>query len=211
MKHDPSNLEDELRQLQAVPLDEALLARLEASADGTWTELNHEEIRFENLLRRTSPAKLPLDFLADLESITAGVHFPVDEKVILFPNGNASPQKRRHRPMWAAAAAVALIGAATALLVPTAESQKTVPQAGNGIGISPPVATGAGNHFVPATFNRGLSEVHDEGVVWKSNNEPHRVVRVVYTDHVTLKDSSGRTMEVEQPRVKYMLVPDKTD
>jgi hypothetical protein len=37
------------------------------------------------------------------------------------------------------------------------------------------------------------------------------VVRVVYKDHVTLRDASGRTMEVEQPRVEYMLVPDKTD
>jgi len=209
MKHDPSNLEEELRQLQAAPLDEALLARLEASADGTWTELTHEEVRFENFLRETSPAKLPADFLASLESVTAGVHFSVDEKVILFPNGNAAPKERRHRPIWAAAAAVALIGAASALLVPTADTPKTDSQASNRT-TPPAIAAEAGN-FVPTSFNRGLSEVHDEGVVWKSNNQPHRVVRVVYTEHVTLRDASGRTVEVEQPRVKYMLVPDKTD
>jgi len=209
MKRDPSNLEEELRQLQAAPLDEALLARLEASADGTWTELTREEIRFENLLRKTSPAKLPADFLASMESITAGIHFPVDEKVILFPNGNAAPKKQKNRPMWAAAAAVALIGAASALLLPTTETPKTVAQASNKI--TPPVAADMDSNFVPASFNRGLSEVHDEGVVWKSNNQPHRLVRVVYTDHVTYKDSSGKTMEVEQPRVKYMLVPDRTD
>ncbi len=209
MKHDPSNLEEELRQLQAAPLDEALLARLDASADGTWTELTHEEIRFENFLRETSPTRLPADFLASLESITAGIHFSVDEKVILFPNGNAAPKKRKNRPMWAAAAAVALIGAASALLVPTTEAPKTTAQTSNKI--SAPVAASDANNFVPASFNRGLSEVHDEGVVWKSNNQPHRVVRVVYTDHVTLKDANGRTVEVEQPRVKYMLVPDRTD
>ncbi|MEO5712121.1 MAG: hypothetical protein ABIT37_01420 [Luteolibacter sp.] len=208
MKYDPSNLEEELRQLQAAPLDEALLARLEASADGTWTELTHEEIRFENFLRETSPAKLPADFLASLESITAGIHFSVDEKVILFPNRNTAPKKRRNRSTWAAAAAVALIGAASALLVPTAETPKTVAQASNRI--SSPVTASAASNFVPASFNRGLSEVHDEGVVWKSN-EPHRVLRVVYTDHATLKDASGRTVEVERPRVKYWLVPDKTD
>lgn len=209
MKHDPSNLEEELRQLQAAPLDEALLARLDASADGSWTELTHEEIRFENFLRETSPAKLPADFLASLESITAGIHFSVDEKVILFPNGNTAPKKQKNRPMWAAAAAVALIGAASALLVPTTETPKATSQASNKI--APPLSANTASNFLPASFNRGLSEVHDEGVVWKSNNQPHRVVRVVYTDHVTLKDASGRTVEVEQPRVKYMLVPDRTD
>jgi hypothetical protein len=34
---------------------------------------------------------------------------------------------------------------------------------------------------------------------------------VVYKDLVTLKDASGRTVQVEQPRVEYMLVPAKTD
>jgi hypothetical protein len=28
---------------------------------------------------------------------------------------------------------------------------------------------------------------------------------------VTLKDANGRTVQVEQPRVEYMLVPAKTD
>lgn len=210
MKHDPSLLEEELRKLQAAPLDEALLARLEASADGTWTELTHEEIRFESFLSQISPAQLPADFMASLESITAGVHFPVNEKIVLFPKGSATAKKREHRPIWGAAAAVALIGAASALLIPTEHAPKAAsPQVSNKI--SPPISANVSQNFVPASFNRGLSEVHDEGVVWKSNNQPHRVVRVVYTDHVTLKDASGRTVEVEQPRVKYMLVPAKTD
>lgn len=209
MNHDPSTVEEELRKLQAAPLDEALLARLEESADGRWTQLTHEEIRFESLLRQQSPAKLPADFLASLESITTGVHFPVNEKVILFPNGSTVVKKRRDRPMWAAAAAVAFIGALSAWLVPTTGTPKPQSQASNRI--TPPAVAAEAESFVPTRFNRGLSEVHDEGVVWKSNNEPHRVVRVVYTEHVTLKDASGRTVEVEQPRVKYMLVPDKTD
>ena len=209
MKTDPSSIEEELRKLQAAPLDEALLARLEASADGTWTELTREEIRFENLLRGTSPAKLPADFLASLESITAGTHFNRDEKVILFPKGHTTQKKRENRSMWAAAAAVAIIGAASALFMPGANNTRPPTLASNKT--SPPVTATVPSNFVPASFNRGLSEVHDEGVIWKSNNEPHRVVRVVYTDHVTLKDANGRTVEVEQPRVEYMLVPDKTD
>ncbi|MEO7100420.1 MAG: hypothetical protein ABI162_13745 [Luteolibacter sp.] len=209
MKHDPSLLEEELRKLQAAPLDEALLARLEASADGTWTELTHEEIRFESFLSQISPAQLPANFMASLESITAGVHFPVNEKIVLFPKGSATAKKREHRPIWGAAAAVAIIGAASALLIPSNNAPKLAPPVSNNV--ASPVSANVSQNFVPASFNRGLSEVHDEGVVWKSNDQPHRVVRVVYTDHVTLKDASGRTVEVEQPRVKYMLVPAKTD
>jgi hypothetical protein len=76
---------------------------------------------------------------------------------------------------------------------------------------SAPVTASASGNLTPASFNRGLSEVHDEGVVWKSNNQPHTVVRVVYKDMITLKDANGRTIQVEKPRVEYMLVPAKTD
>jgi hypothetical protein len=65
--------------------------------------------------------------------------------------------------------------------------------------------------LVPAGFDRGLSEASDEGVVWQSANRPHRVLKVVYQERVTLKDSAGRTYQVEQPRVEYILVPAKTD
>ncbi len=209
MKTDPSLLEEKLRKLQAAPLDEALLERLEASADGTWTELSPQEIRVESFLREVSPARLPADFLASLVSITDGVQFPVDQKVIIFPNTNIYPGKRGHRSMWGAAAAVAIIGAISALLIPTGSHSNHSSQVANRI--QPPLSSNKTGNFVPASFNRGLSEVHDEGVVWKSNNAPHRVMRVVYMDHVTLKDANGRTMEVEQPRVEYMLVPAKTD
>ena len=209
MKTDPSLLEQELRKLQAAPLDDALLERLEASADGTWTELSQQEIRIENSLREVLPAKLSADFLASLVSLTDGVHFPVDQKVIIFPKTNIYPHKSKHRSMWGAAAAVAVIGAISALLIPTTSNPIKPSQAANRI--QPPISSMKSGNFVPASFNRGLSEVHDEGVVWKSNNAPHRVMRVVYMDHVTLKDANGRMMEVEQPRVEYMLVPAKTD
>jgi hypothetical protein len=210
MNQEPPTIEEELRNLQAAPLDEALLARLEASAEGTWTELTRDELRFEELLRQALPARLSPDFLAELESVTRGVHFAVNEKILLFPNGTSAAKTRtRHRPMWAAAAAVAVIGAASALLMPTREVAKT---ASAGVLPGPPPATAnTTRNFVPATFNRGLSAVHDEGVIWKSNTEPQRVVRVVYMDLITLKDDHGRTLEVEQPRVEYMLVPARTD
>jgi hypothetical protein len=211
MNSDQSSLEAQLRELRATPLDEDLLFRLDAAADGSLVKLTPEEIRFEAFLRSTPPAALSVDFLDTLEAVVRDVPFETDEKIVPFPNARpAAAGHHRKRPMWAAAAAVALIGAASALLVPTGKepssiASRPVPQA------PPPVANNASPHLVPAAFNRGVSEVRDEGVIWKSNNQPHNLVRVVYKDKTTLKDSNGRTYHVEQPRVEYMLVPAKTD
>ena len=207
MTPDQPSLEAELRELHAATLDEALLARLEAAADGTLTRLGPGEIRFEALLRGSSPARLSPRFLASLESIVSEVPFPVDEKILLFPK--AAVRARQTRPIWGAAAAVALIGALTALMIPA--GKVPVNPTRQVAVTSPPVTAPTNPNLVPASFNRGLSEVHDEGVVWKSNNQPHTVVRVVYRDLITLKDANGRTFQVERPRVEYMLVPAKTD
>ena len=209
MTHDPNFLEAQLRELHVRALDEALLSRLEAAADGTLTTLSHQEIRFEAVLRKTSPARLSPDFMAQLEAIVHEVPFAVNEKIVLFPKANTAVPHRRQRPLWGAAAAVALIGAITALLMPAGKtSDKLISQVTQ---VSSPVARPASGNFVPASFDRGVSEVHDEGVVWKSNNQPHSLVRVVYKDKITLRDKQGRTFQVEQPRVEYMLVPAKTN
>lgn len=210
MTSDHSILEAELRELTPTALDQAFLNRLEESAEGTWTELSQQEIRFENLLRRASPAKLDSAFLAHLETLVQDVPFTTVEKIVPFPKPVTVAPARASRPVWGAAAAVALIGAATALIMPVGKSPDTTPRL---LTAAPPssISSPASGHFVPAGFNRGLSEVHDEGVVWKSNKQPHSVVRVVYKDLVTLKDGSGRTVQVEQPRVEYMLVPARAD
>ena len=207
MTPDQPSLEAELRELRAATLDEGLLTRLKTAAEGTLTRLAHGEMRFEEILHRSSPARLSPAFLASLESIVREVPFPVDEKILRFPK--AAVHTRRTRPIWGAAAAVALIGAVTALMIPAGKAP-AIPTRQVAV-TSPPVTAPANENLVPASFNRGLSEVHDEGVIWKSNNQPHTVVRVVYKDRITLKEANGRTFQVEQPRVEYMLVPAKTD
>lgn len=207
MSHD-STTEDDLRKYKAVALGDELLARLEGVADGTWTKLDRDEIRFEAFLGQQHPAILSPELLAALESVIAGVPFAVDEKIVMFPKGGQSPVRTR-RPMWAAAAAVAMIGAVSALLLPSpARKSQVAGQTGPAVG---KMTAEASKSMVPASFQRGVSEVHDEGVVWKSGSQPHSVVRVVYKDRIILKDANGRTFEVEQPRVEYMMVPAKTD
>ena len=64
---------------------------------------------------------------------------------------------------------------------------------------------------MPADFRHSLAETRDEGLIWQSNQQPHRMLKFVYMDSVTLKDSAGRTYQVEQPRVEYILVPANPD
>lgn len=207
MNSDLSSLEAQLRELRAVPLDDVFLARLEDAAEGSLSALSPVEDRFEARLRDISPAPLSADFLASLETILTSVPFPGEVKIVPFPRSRpvevAAPRKR---PIWAAAAAVALIGAASALWMPDAKPTAQITQS-----TSPSAPSAVLSNLVPASYNRGVSEVHDEGVVWKSNTQPHNLVRVVYKDRITLKDDKGRTYQVEQPRVEYLLVPAKTD
>lgn len=212
MNQDPASLGSELKQLFPESLDSSLLSRLEAAVDGTLTELSPEELRFEQSLRSFLPAPLPEDFKNRLATVCHHVPFHVDETIVLFPKTITNTPTRRNLPSWSAAAAVALIAALTALIDPIARHQPDAlaPQAA----ATPSPATPPANpnpYLIPASFNRGLTAVHDEGIVWKSNDQPHSLVRVTYQDHMTLKDQTGRTFEVEQPRTEYMLVPAKTD
>lgn len=214
MKQDHASLEAELRTLQAAMLDDELLLRLEAAADGTQTQLTREELRFEESLREISPARLSPDFLARLEAVMHEVPFSVNEKIVLFPKGQQgkqAPAARGNRPMWAAAAAVAAIGAISAFMIPAGRAPQDVARQDTPQVSAPLAANTDSGNLIPASFNRGVSEVSDQGIVWKSNNQPHSVVRVVYQDRITLKDADGRTYQVEQPKVKYMLVPAKAD
>jgi hypothetical protein len=209
MSLDPSSLESDLARLRPTALDESLLARLDACATDTWPHLQPAEIQFEQRLRAITPATLPFTQQTSLESALRDVPFPGIDHILPFPIQKPAALNH-HRAWWsAAAAAVALIGAITALRVPInhhpdklastpPESRTTSPA---------PVAP----ELVPAGITRGLSEARDEGVIWQSNDQPHRVLKIIYMDRVTLKDAAGHTYQVDQPRVEYILVPAKTD
>ncbi len=212
MASDPSpSLENDLRQLRAAALDESLLARIEACADGSIARLDPAELEFEQRLRGMIPKGLSPELLASLEATAATVPFPAAEpKIVHFPvrEPASSQSVRRGRQWWGAAAAVALFGALAGWLVPSGNPVQ--PVAGSRPS-APLMRPNAPASLVPASFNRGLSVASDEGVIWHSSQQPHRVLKVVYQDRVTLKDAAGRTYQVEQPRVEYIFVPAKTD
>lgn len=216
MSPDPTSLETELRQRHARPLDDALLERLESCVAGTWTQLSRSEAAFEASIRRRQPAPLPPALLASLATTLRQVPFPGDANIVTFPAPAASRahHPRRHQASWrAAAAAVAILGATTAWFLPG--DPPPGPVARHPAPAEHPPTRGSNKPaepLMPAGYQRGLAEARDEGIIWQSPNErPQRVVKIVYTERVTLKDAAGRTYQIEQPRVHYILVPAKSD
>ncbi len=207
MSFDPTPIEADLHKVRPAALDVDLLDRLDACADASWTELSPAEVRQEQQLRAFTPAQLSPALMASLEATLREVPFSQAETIIGFPVKKSTTQPSRRS--WWGAAAVALTGAITALLVPVNPSPRQV--AGNSpetpiIPVSP-----SRSELIPAGFNRGLSEASDEGVIWQSNQPPHRVLKMIYKEQVTLKDANGKVYQMEQPRVEYILVPTKND
>lgn len=217
MSSELSSLESELAGLRPRGLDPALLDRLEACTQGVWHRTSPSERHDESQLSTASPSPVPPRLMARLETVVAGTPFPAERKIVLFPRRETPATARTHtanprRPWMAAAAAVALLGGLTAWFVPVAPRQDPLADAPQPHSVTPahPPSTPA-RELIPAGFRRGLSEASDEGVVVRSAGEAHRVLKLVYTDHVTLQDAHGRTVEVEQPRVEYLMVPTRVD
>ena len=215
MSPDLHALEATLRGLRPAALDESLLARLEDAAEGPLTTLDAAAASFENSLRQSQPARLPAALMAALE---ATLNSSAPTTVVAFPQTASPPVGRSrhgHRPMLAAAAAVALLGAAAALFLPGNKPPQSAAASASHPPQPAPLATApaapAAQNFAPASFNTGLSQASDEGVVWQSKNQPKRVVKVVYWDRVTLVNPEGKKIEYEKPRVEYILVPENID
>lgn len=211
-------LERTLRGLQPASLEQDFLERLEAAAEGQLVALDESELRFERALRSHTPSVLDGAFLEQLEKVVADVPFPMNEKIVLFPKTapltRPAASQKINRPMWAAAAAVALIGATTALLVPGRAPSSTGRQVAernqSGATRQSPLAQDSSS-YSPYIMKTEFSDAKDEGVSWHQANQPHRVLRTNYIDRYTMKTQDGRTVVVEQPRTEYILVPEKMD
>jgi hypothetical protein len=206
MNHDLHDLESSLAGLRPIQADQAMLDRLESAADGTLTELTVTELHYESRLSSHRPAALSAQFLASLEKVVAATPFPVDEKIVMFTKGTVAPKPiRRFRPLFAAAA-VALLGGVTAVMLPVGGAAK---KSNAGI-VSNSIPSKLSSGFVPASYGNNVQTASDEGVVWKEGR-PHRLVRVSYKEHGSFINDRGERIEAEIPRVEYLFVPEKID
>ncbi|WP_411826973.1 hypothetical protein [Luteolibacter sp. AS25] len=214
----PSILEQELRNLKPCGIDDDFLERLVSCAEGTDSVLSAEELGFASELRARAPRNLPATLEAGLMEAIGDTPFHMDEKIVLFnkSNKNSAKPKRSNimRFNFAAAAAVALMGSIAAFMIPGGgEGENRIAETVDDQVIETPaqISPVAASNFAPVGLNRNLSETHDEGVMWGNDEQPHRVMRMTYLDRVTLSNDKGETIEVSQPKVEYVVMPEKID
>lgn len=204
MDEDFQELEATLKGMRPVAPDAACMDRLLAAVE---RRMPAADVVMERELGKLSPSALAGGVQERLLETVARVPFPVDEKVVLFP-GKTKPVEKAHsrRPWLAAAAAVAVLGAFTALMM--------APQKGSGPvvdGHKPEAPAGSLKDLVPASVGSKVSEAQDEGIIWTQDGKPMRRVKVIYMDKVKYAGEDGKVVEMERPRVEWLLVPEKID
>ena len=164
--------------------------------------------KFEEELERLSPSGMPDGMIARMEAAMEGWQTQEEpaRKVVPFPGWNGSKESGRKGNFWAAAAAVALFGAATALLVPNRDANRV---AESGTPVMPEVTAAS---FAPVNAHRNIINASDEGVVMTNNARPHRAVRLEVVDRIEFRNAAGQKLRVEAPpRVRIVLIPVRTD
>lgn len=199
MNLDVNQLEEALLECRPAKLDPSLFSKLVDALDQASAPVAQSDLRFEEWLGSHSPTMISNELMDRLVVVAE----PVNNVVAI---SRPSPSKQFRT--YAAAAAIALFGAAIALLAPIGKESE-LPLADQQVD-SRIIPLEEARKFVPASYARGLCEARDEGVVWRDNT-PHRVLRIVYIDMITLTNESGEKMEVEQPCVEYIVVPEKID
>ena len=204
MDEDFQELEATLKGMRPVAPDAACMDRLLAAVE---RRMPAADVTMERELAKLSPSALAGGVQERLLETVARVPFPVDEKVVLFP-GKARPIEKApaRRPWLAAAAAVAVLGAFSALMV---GPQKGSAPVVDGKKTEAPVPTQ--KRLVPASVGSQFSEAQDEGVTWTRDGKPLRRVKVIYMDKVKYAGEDGKIVEMERPRVEWLLVPEKID
>lgn len=205
MDEEFQELEATLKGMRPVAPDAACMDRLLAAVQG---RLPAADLTMERELAKLSPAALAGGISERLLETVARVPFPVSDKVVLFPgNTKAAAKAPARRPWLAVAAAVAVLGALSALLMDG--PQKGTRQVADGGKTESPGRTP--KDLVPASVGSHVSEAQDEGITWTRDGKPLRQVKVIYMDRVKYAGQDGKIVEVERPRVEWLLVPEKID
>lgn len=212
MNSEFSDIEAQLAGMRPQRLDDELSLRLKGLLDRGGLELSDDELAFEHDLLAMRPVALsPRQFSAFaglLDEVPAAAPPVESSKVIEFP-----AVQRRQRPLWASAAAVAILGAFTALMLPKGKPNRaeTVVVQNTPVAslAAPGLAAADSPNIVPAGFNRGIQSAQDQGVVWHGGRGT-RVVKVEYLDKAVIQ-KDGKKVEVQQPRVEYLVVPENVD
>jgi hypothetical protein len=208
MDSEIQDIEDTLKVLRPASLAPASMDRFLAAIEGRGQAVDPTLASVEKTLNSMTPLSVPVKSAEVMLATVSAVPFPVDEKVVLFPGASKPTGKpASRRPWYAAAAAVAVAGAFSAMMVeqPGEKSGGSLVGSGSAIPLRQPTG------FVPASVGSGLEEAKDEGVMWTTDGKPVRMVRVIYMDKAKYRSPQGEIIEVDRPRVEYLMVPEKID
>ena len=224
LPEDLLDLEQQLHELLPVNISSELFLRLETSMIGNEGEISATVESFENLeihLENITPASMPSDMIDRMARAMDNWHeqVPVDEKLVAFNEGLGREKKTRKSyglGMWSAAAAVALLGAFSALVMPnftqdaktvvTAETGKNAMQI-NSANLVTASSMANNARLVQDSLSHKVTNTSDQGMVLSGDKVPHRCIRVEYTDRVVVEGKDGRQMEINCPGVEYILIP----
>jgi hypothetical protein len=204
MDEDFQELEATLKGMRPAAPDAACMDRLLAAVE---RRMPVADVTMERELGKLSPSALDGGVQERLLETVSRVPFPVNEKVVLFPVKSKPVEKAPARRPWlAAAAAVAMLGAFSALMMGPQKEVAGNPQP------KAPIAPGSSlKELVPASVGSTVSEAQDEGLIWTRDGKPMRRVKVIYMDKVKYAGEDGKIVEMERPRVEWILVPEKID
>lgn len=234
------DLESQLASLVPSAMPGELVARVESAIDHSLidaaVEMNDAELGdLETHLGQLAPAGLSGDVLSRMVRAMDRWHefVPVEEKVVPFgaskqPSADQeqTKQKSANYSMYAAAAAVALLGAVAALVMPQLNQTNTVAIAGENTQPSQDVSSSddLGNihavdvknaprdaWLVPDSLSHKVTNTRDTGILMTRDNVPHRSIRIDYTDQIKVLDEDGREIEITRPGVQYVLIPVQTN
>ena len=195
-------IEDTLKALRPSAPDAACLDRLLMAVE-------RRTPSFDMVMERQLAGMQPLEpddaSVKKMLETVSRVPFPVDETVVLFP-GAPKPVKAPVRRNWiAAAAAVAVAGAFSAVMIDGPDQPANKPVATHSPHFSNPNPAGI------VSAGSGLKEAKDVGIHWSQDGRPLRMVRVIYRDIVKYRNGKGEIIEVEVPREETLMVPEKID
>lgn len=231
-------IEKQLANLAPRSLPVELLSRMEQSM-GQWSgheesdhsdvsegDLNHLEVH----LGLMQPAAMPEDMLTRMSDAMdrwqERAHADSsDDKVIPMELHTERRQRARSNTrvfgssMWTAAAAVALLGAVSALILPRLEKSNQ----GMAATVSPvnddsstaldigAIAAPSNTWTASDALSHKVTRTSDTGVIMAGDNTPHRCIRVDYVNRIKAKDADGREIEIKSPGVDYVLIPVETN
>lgn len=165
-------------------------------------------LELEEELRAIAPRELSEDLLSRMVTAMEGWQGAPDAeeasqaagKIIAFPATQKKKASSWH-PTWAAAAAVALLGALGATLLPDASNQGVT-----AMGELGPVPLLRQASLVPVSGERVVSAMN-AGTTSDRHGTPYQVIQVVTRQEANFKGDKNVDLKISRPQVETYIVP----